>query len=151
MQCFLLILYTQYKINGMYNKNLFSLKIVVAEFKFKRLFLLMYILISIITWVLSLAGNKNQSLTQNNTDQQQNGKPLLLSITTSQTEVRDPSTGINLYILCQTNRRISLSTYKVSKRDNELRWAYFLPSNLSLPYQSGRHSNTTITSCFRPS
>lgn len=61
MQCFLLILYTQYKINGMYNKNLFSLKIVVAEFKFKRLFLLMYILISIITWVLPLAGNKKQS------------------------------------------------------------------------------------------
>lgn len=61
MQCFLLILYTQYKINGMYNKNLFSLKIVVAGFKFKRLFLLMYILISIITWVLPLAGNKNQS------------------------------------------------------------------------------------------
>ena len=49
MQWFLLILYTQYKINGMYNKNLFSLKIVVAGFKFKRLFLLMYILISIIT------------------------------------------------------------------------------------------------------
>lgn len=61
MQCFLLILYTQYKINGMYNKNPFSLKIVVAGFKFKRLFLLMYILISIITWVLPLAGNKKQS------------------------------------------------------------------------------------------
>ena len=58
MQCFLLILYTQYKINGMYNKNLFSLKIVDSGFKFKRLFLLMYILISIITWVLPLAGNK---------------------------------------------------------------------------------------------
>ena len=61
MQCFLLILYTQYKINGMYNKNLFNLKIVVAGFKLKWLFLLMYILISIITWVLPLAGNKKQS------------------------------------------------------------------------------------------